>query len=47
VRVGFIERSGVVVTLVAYSPTLADDPMVALRAQRTFEIARAKLKLGS
>jgi hypothetical protein len=47
VRVGFVQRDAVVVTLVLYSPKFADDTVVALRAQRAFEIARSKLQLSS
>jgi len=40
-RLGFAHRDGVLLTWLAISPTAHDDPMVALRAQRAFEIARA------
>jgi len=42
-RLGFTSRDGFLVTWVAVSPTVRDDLVVALRAQRMFEIARATL----
>jgi hypothetical protein len=45
VRVGFIEREQVVLTLVLYAPKVEDDLLIALRAQRAFEIARGGLLL--
>jgi hypothetical protein len=40
VRFGFLERHPIRLQVVKISPTLADDPIAALRAQRAFEIAR-------
>lgn len=44
VRLGFVDRSGAQFQLVGISPTLTDDPIAALRAQRTFEIVRETLR---
>lgn len=43
-RVGLIERDGVAVTFSSISPTPTDDPLVALRAERAFQIARATFR---
>jgi len=43
-RVGFVARGGLIFTLVSCSPKLQDDTLVALRAQRAFEIVRAGLE---
>lgn len=45
VRLDFVELSPLVFTLVLCSPKLADDALVALRAQRAFEIVRAGIEL--
>ena len=42
---GYIEIDGVTVTLVMLSPRSENNPLVALRTRRVFEIARATLKL--
>jgi hypothetical protein len=47
VRLGWLEHSGRLLSFVALSPPLSLAPLSALRAQRTFEIARASLQLGS
>ena len=39
-RLGFVDDDGLSFTLIGISPPLADDALVALRAQRAFEIAR-------
>lgn len=44
-RLGFVERENVLFTLASYSPKPADDVLIALRAQRAFEIARGGLTL--
>lgn len=46
-RVGFITRANLIITITACSPQLQDDPLVTLRTQRTFEITRAGLELPS
>jgi hypothetical protein len=43
-RLGFAERQGCLITWQAVCPTLHDDLLVALRAQRLFEIVRATLR---
>jgi len=45
-RLGFVVRDRNVVTFLLFSPLLADDTLVALRAERAFEIARATFELG-
>lgn len=45
-RRGHIERDGVIYTLSMLSPRIENNPLVALRAQRVFEIARATLNAG-
>lgn len=45
VRLGFVTRGDVSVTCVLLSPPLKDNPLVALRTLRVFEIARATLEL--
>ena len=44
VRFGFVQKQDVTFTLLALSPPRRDDLQVALRTQRTFEIARAELQ---
>ena len=44
-RVGFVRRDSYLATFLVLSPTVHDDTMVALRAQRAFEIARATLRV--
>lgn len=44
-RLGFAQRAGCLITWLLVSPTVDDDRLVALRAQRAFEIARATLDL--
>jgi hypothetical protein len=44
VRIGFLDRDQVNFQLVSISPTLEDDSIAALRAQRAFEIVRHTLK---
>jgi hypothetical protein len=44
-RVGFVARGALVFTLAVCSPKLEDDKLVALRAQRAFEIVRAGLEV--
>jgi hypothetical protein len=44
-RLGFIERDDVVFTMALYSPRIEDDLLIALRAQRAFEIVRGGLQL--
>jgi len=46
-RVGFVVRGPVIFTLAVCSPKLQDDALVALRAQRAFEIVRAGLETPS
>jgi hypothetical protein len=46
VRMGFIRQAGITVSMSMISPTIGDDTLAALRAQRTFEIARDTLELG-
>jgi len=40
-RLGFAQRNGLLITWLLLSPTAHDDLIVALRAQRAFEMARA------
>ncbi|MDB4985892.1 MAG: hypothetical protein JWN04_1070 [Myxococcaceae bacterium] len=47
VRLGFVERSSVIFTLALCSPKLEDDVLVALRAQRAFEIVRSGLRTSA
>lgn len=42
-RRGYVERDGVIYSFSMLSPRLANNPLVALRTQRVFEIARATL----
>jgi hypothetical protein len=42
-RTGFMDRAGITFTFTLLSPLLADDNLLAMRAQRAFEIARASL----
>jgi hypothetical protein len=43
-RLGFIERGDVLYQLALYNPRSQDDVLIALRAQRAFEIVRAGLQ---
>jgi hypothetical protein len=45
-RLGFVHRGRVVVTFMMICPVPQDDLLVALRAQRAFEIARGTLEIG-
>ena len=45
-RLGFAQRDGFLVSWLVVSPTIHDDLLVALRAQRVFEIARATLRFA-
>jgi hypothetical protein len=45
IRLGFLERAGVDVTFLVLSPTPSDDALIALRAERIFQIARATFAL--
>lgn len=45
-RLGFVHRAGVVVTFMMICPLPEDDLLVALRAQRAFEIARGTLEIA-
>lgn len=47
VRLGWLQRSGRLLSFVALSPLLSRAPLTALRCQRAFEIARASVQLGS
>lgn len=42
-RTGFMDRAGTTFVFTLISPRLTDDPLIALRAQRAFEIARSSL----
>lgn len=43
VRTGFLDQAGATFVFTLISPRLQDDPLIALRAQRAFEIARSTL----
>ncbi|MET0388328.1 MAG: hypothetical protein ABW321_20315 [Polyangiales bacterium] len=43
-RLGFVERGGTVFTFTLFAPKPTDDLIIALRAQRAFEIARGGLE---
>lgn len=45
-RLGFVHRARAVVTFMMICPVPEDDLLVALRAQRAFEIARSTLEIG-
>ena len=42
-RLGFLDRKGLIFTFTVLSPLAKDDLLISLRTQRTFEITRAKL----
>lgn len=46
VRIGIVDQSNTTVTFTALSPPLRDEPLIALRTQRVFEIARATLEVS-
>jgi hypothetical protein len=45
-RLGFVERDEIAFTFMTLGPRLRNNPLVALRTQRVFEIARATLELA-